>query len=297
LDAALAAQSTSSPGTGRHTSTPTAQPTSGNGSAQPSGSGNSSPNGGNGTTVTAAQIAADTAAVDAAQAQLAVAKQAVGEATLTSPISGTVGAVAVTAGQTVAASSSTATISIVGAGTMSVDVDIALAEIDLVKVGETAQVTVDGRSAPFSGHVTYVGGTNTASSTGSSATYAVTVTLDTADARLFDGMGTHVAIVTGVAHDVLSVPISAMHEFGSLTTVDVLRNGRETSTRVTLGVRGDARVEIRSGLAAGDRVVLADMSAAVPSSSSNNSPFGRRSSLGGLSGGGGPVFVGPVGGR
>jgi multidrug efflux pump subunit AcrA (membrane-fusion protein) len=307
LDTALAAQSAES-------SNPSASPSaaakggtgsssgssrgSSNGSSNGSSDGSSDGSANGGAAVTAAQLAADAAAVDAARAQLAVARHALGAATLTSPISGTVGAVALTAGEAVSASSSTATISVVGAGTMSVAVDIALADIDKVRAGETARVTVDGRATPFPAKVTYVGATNTSSSSGSSSTYSVTVTLDAPDARLFDGMGAHVAIVTGVARHVLSVPVSAVHAVGALTTVDVVTAKGERVRRVTLGVRGAARVEVRSGLAAGERVVLADVSAAVPSSS-DNSPFGRRGSFNGFTGGkgGGPVFLGPGGGR
>jgi trimeric autotransporter adhesin len=291
LDAAVAALSSSTgPTTPTQPKTPTASGSSTpSQSSDPSSSadGNSSPS----TTVTAEQIAADTKAIDAAKAQLAVAKHDVGYATLTSPISGTVGAVGIAKGDAVSASSSSSTITVVGSGTLSVDLSIGIADIDLVKVGQTAQVTVDGRSTPVAAKVAYVGATNSSDSTGSSSAYPVTVSLNAADARLFDGMGASVSIAVGEADNVLSVPISAVHTVGTLHTVTVYANGKASSARVTLGVEGSDRVQIESGLSAGDRVVLAEISASVPSS--DTSRFGDRGGLSTINGGEGPVFRGP----
>lgn len=244
--------------------------------------------------ISAEQIAADTKAIDAARAELAVARHDLSYATLTTPISGTVGSVSISKGDVVSASSSTATITIVGSGTLSVDVNIGIADIDLVRVGEHAKVTVDGRTKPVDATVTYVGATNSADSTGSSSTYPVTVSLDARDARLFDGMGATVAIEVGHADGVLNVPVSAVHTTGGVRTVTVYSDGKTSTKPVTLGVASDDRVQVKSGLAAGQRVVLADISAAVPAS--NSSGFGNR--LGGglnkvTGGGGAPVFIAP----
>ncbi len=280
-----------------------ARPSSAPTGAAPSGSASATvpADGSSTTTVTAEQIAADAKAIDAAKAELAVAKHDVGYATLTTPISGTVGAVTMTKGDSVAASSTSSTITVVGSGTLSVDVDIALADIDLVQVGQQAQVTVDGRSKPLAATVSYVGATNSSDSTGSSSTYPVTVGLRSRDARLFDGMGATVAISVGEADGVLSVPISAIHAVGTLHTVTVYEHGKAVTKQVTLGVEGEDRVQIKSGLSAGDQVVLAEISAAVPSAN-DSSRFGNRSSLsglGGLTGGGGGrvVFNRPPGGN
>ncbi|MCW2797531.1 hypothetical protein, partial [Nocardioides sp.] len=57
-------------------------------------------------------------------------------------------------------------------------------------------------------------------------------------------------------------------------TVLVVKNGVATSTHVTTGVVGATRVEIVDGLKAGDLVVLADLSAAVPSGNQPTFPGG-----------------------
>lgn len=252
------------------------------------------PSSNDGSTVSAARIAADTKAIDAARADLKVAEHERHYAELTSPISGTVAAINVHRGDVVSASSSSATVTVVGSGTPSVQLDIGIADVDLVHVGEHAEVTVDGRSAPLHARVSYVGPLNSADSSGSSSTYSVTVTLAGRDSRLFDGMGASVEIAVGQAKGVLSVPVSAVHTAGGLHTVLVYAGGKPTTKQVTLGIEGDEQVQIKSGLSAGDRVVLADVSAAVPSSDSG---IGDR--FGGLTGvGGGPVvFNGPPPGK
>ena len=102
-------------------------------------------------------------------------------------------------------------------------------------------------------------------------------------------MGASVAIEVGTARNVLTIPISALHTTGTRHTVDLYRDGGVTTQPVVIGVVGAERVQIKSGLAAGDRVVLADVSAPLPSD--NNAPFGRSdSSLGGaLTGGTGKI--------
>lgn len=67
-----------------------------------------------------------------------------------------------------------------------------------------------------------------------------------------------VSIDIGVARkeSALIVPIDALREVGNEHRVQVLRDGRAQSARVDIGVRGANRVEIVSGVNAGDLVVL-----------------------------------------
>ena len=105
-------------------------------------------------------------------------------------------------------------------------------------MGERAQVTVDGHADALAGTVSYVGVTNSASSTGSSATYPVTVQLARRSGSLYDGMGAGVAIDVGTAHRVLAVPISAVHTTGGRHVVTVLASGTPSATRSRSGSSG-----------------------------------------------------------
>lgn len=265
-------------------------------SASGAQSGSASPGNSSGT-VTAQQLVADQKAIDAARAALRAARQNSKLAVLRAAISGTVADMSVSAGDSV--SSSDDVLTIVGRGRKSVTVDVSLAKIDLVKVGQSAHITMDGHPEPLTGTVTQVGLTNTSSGTGSSATYAVTIVLDRTPVRLYDGMGATVSIDVGSAKSALSVPVSAVTTTGSTSTVEVYSGGTVSVARVTLGVSGESRVQIKSGVKAGQQVVLAEVSAAIPSdSSSTNSRLGGSSLTSGLTGvPGGNAVGGPPGAR
>jgi hypothetical protein len=172
-------------------------------------------------------------------------------------------------------------VTIVGPGAEQVQTTVSLANVDLVKPGERAQVRVDGVSAPITGTVTSIGALN--STTGSSTTFPVTVLLAATNSHLFDGAGAAVAITVGQVGNVVTVPSSAVHTLGTRHTVTVLSGGKPTTTRVQTGAVGVDRTQITSGLTLGARVVLAQLNAPVPSSSTTNL---RRGGLGGGTGGG-----------
>ena len=107
------------------------------------------------------------------------------------------------------------------------------------------------------------------SSTGAT-TYPVTVSLP-ANASVLDGSVASVALVTSSAENVLAVPSSAVHTTGTRHTVQVLENGKVQDVTVQVGTVGDTWTEITNGLSAGQEVVLADLTAALPTSATNSS--------------------------
>lgn len=238
------------------------------------------------TVITAEQLAADQKAIDAADAEVAVAQQALDSATLTAPISGTVAAVGITAGSSVSAGSSTAVITVLGSGQRSVTTTVGIADVDRVRKGTTATVSVDGVSTLLSGTVSYIGTLNTDGTSGSTSTYPVTILLAATSVPVLDGAGASVALHVGAADGVLTVPTSAIHRLGSRTTVSVYSGGQVTTTPVTIGVQGSDRTQVVSGLTAGQQVVLAEVSAPVPSNSIQTGRFGGAGGLGRLGGGG-----------
>ena len=281
LTKALAAQQS----TTTHSSAPsqhkTATATSPSGSAQHSGAGAGS---GTGTVPTAADLAADQAHIDAASANLQVAQQDLAAATLTTPIAGTVADVTLSAGLSVGAASQTARITIVGPGTTLVQTTVPITNLDAVKVGEHAQVVVDGNADPIAATVSQIGVID--STTGTTTTYPVTLQLTASGAHFFDGAGADVTITVQSLSNVLSVPTSAVHSVGNLHTVEVLTGSKVSTVRVGIGATGDERTQITSGLTAGQRVVLANLSTPLPS---NNTNLRRLTGLGttsSLTGGG-----------
>jgi RND family efflux transporter MFP subunit len=268
---------------------------SGSGSGSKSGSGSGSVSGGKTSTpATAEQIVADQASLAAAQANLAVAQQNVGLATLTSPIAGTVAAVGVSAGSSVTAQSTSQVISVIGGDGWVVDTAVTATAIGPLKVGQSATVNVSGVSGALTGKVTAIGFLNTATDS-STPSYDVTLALSGSGAGLLNGASARLTVNVDKASDVLTVPSSAVHlGTGNTYSVDVLSDGKQSARQVKVGAIGADRTEVTSGLSAGDRVILADLSSTV---SSDSTQTGTGSGgLSGLTGGGSQRVPGGAGG-
>ncbi|NKY11157.1 biotin/lipoyl-binding protein, partial [Cellulomonas hominis] len=229
----------------------------------PTTGGTGSTGGAGGSTVaTAADLLADQAAIDQAEADLAVAQSALGMVDLTTPIAGTVASVAIAAGDAVEASSTTAVITVLGEDGYTVSTAVSLSQLDLVEVGQTAQVRAGSTDEELTGTVTGIGLLN-ASTTSSDPSYTVDIALDPSDAALFDGSSAQVSIAVAASDATLTVPSSAVHLDGGTATVQVLRDGTVEEVEVERGAVGPERTEIADGLAEGDEVVLADLGQAM----------------------------------
>jgi HlyD family secretion protein len=263
----------------------------GSGTGSGSGSGGGANQGGSGSS--AQRVASDKAAVTSAETALATAQSDLSKATLTAPISGTVAALSLVAGS----ASGSNSVTIVGAGAVDVTVDVPLASLPKVKVGQAATVTSVGSSTPAVGTVRSIG-LLPASSTSSSVSYPVVVRVPKPTAALASGSTATATITLDTVTGVLTVPNSAVTTLVAGTGfVQTVKAGQATRTLVRTGAVGATRTQILSGLTAGQMVVIADLSAALPTNSTPNR-FGNRSGSGltsSLSGGGagfgGPGFV------
>ncbi len=232
----------------------------------------------------------DQAAIIAAEQAQTVAQNHLGASTLTAPISGVVGRIALTPGQ---GASSSQGITIVGGGAATVAVEVPLATMPSIKQGNAATVTAPGLP-PLTGSVSQIS-LLPSSSTSSTPTYTVTVTLPDTPPVLATGSRVTTNIVTAAAANVLTIPASAVPgRVGGTAQVDVVKDGRATSTPVTLGAVGGGLVEVTSGLAEGDQVAVANLTAPLPT---NQSQFVRGLTGGGGAGGGQGGAPGGQGGR
>ncbi|MBN9374666.1 MAG: HlyD family efflux transporter periplasmic adaptor subunit, partial [Cellulomonas sp.] len=220
-----------------------------------------------GRVATAADILSDQAAIDAAQSQVAMATQELTLVNLTSPIAGTVGAVSLSVGQHVQASSTSAVITVLGTDGYVVDLTVPLTSLEKVKVGQTATALVPSTSTQLTGKVSSIGVLNVSST--STPEYDLVVALDATKDRLFDGSSAQVAIAVAATGQVVTVPTSAVHVSGQSATVQVLANGQVSDVTVQRGAVGAQLTEITSGLTVGQVVVLADRNQQLPSSSTN----------------------------
>ena len=107
------------------------------------------------------------------------------------------------------------------------------------------------------------------SSSSSTYTYPLVVALPAEAKGFANGATAQLEVVLKTAPDVLAVPSSAVTGTGTgKGTVIVLSGGQEKRRSVSVGVLGGVYTQIKSGLAKGATVVLADLAEPVPSSNS-----------------------------
>jgi multidrug efflux pump subunit AcrA (membrane-fusion protein) len=138
---------------------------------------------------------------------------------------------------------------------LAVSVDLSEFDVAKVRTGEPAVLWVDalgGKRLP--GRVTFVafGGVEN----GGVVTFPVRVAL-AHPAGVKPGMNVSVRIVVARRRNVVRIPLEAVHG-RTVTVVDA--GGAQTPRQVRLGLADNKLVEIRSGLRAGERALIASSS-------------------------------------
>jgi multidrug efflux pump subunit AcrA (membrane-fusion protein) len=245
----------------------------------------------------ATRVISDQAAVTSAEATLSSAGTDLAAATLKSSIAGTVGSVTVVKGT----SDQSESIVIVGAGAAEVTVNVPLTSMATVHVGQKARVTPQGATSSVPGSVTSISllpsatstgtgsGTGAAQSTAASTpTYPVVVRVPEALPALASGSRADVSLLIGLVTDVVTVPNSALTPLGNGQALALtFKGGLATRALVKTGYAGALTTQIASGLSVGQQVVLADLSTALPTNTTNARRFGVGAGAGGGIGGAG----------
>jgi RND family efflux transporter MFP subunit len=87
------------------------------------------------------------------------------------------------------------------------------------------------------------------------------IDFDNRDGKLISGMFTETQLVLAEKPDALSVPLEAVAQNANGASVLLVsQNSTVEERRVALGIQGKTRVEIASGLKAGDRVIIGNRS-------------------------------------
>ena len=154
----------------------------------------------------------------------------------------------------------TAIVTMADLGTLEVEVDVNEAYIAQVKNGQPARITLDAYpDTSFAGRVRQVVPT----ADRQKATVQVKVSILDRDPRILPEMGAKVLFVRGGNDAVAAatrrrvlVPLSALVGSGASASVWIVENARAVSRPVDAGPEHDGKVEVRSGLSGGERVVL-----------------------------------------
>ncbi|MEU9129284.1 HlyD family efflux transporter periplasmic adaptor subunit [Kitasatospora sp. NPDC048540] len=276
------------------------------------------------TKVDQAQVAQAQQQVDTAETTLTNAKAALAGTTLTAVTDGTVASIGAKVGETVSGtggsgstgsgsgassgsgSTKTGTSSTSGSTTPSgfivltnptgMQVTAAFSELDSLKLkkGQAATVTLNAQSDTKL-EATVLSVSSLPSSSGGSSgavQYGATLQLTGDTSKLRTGLSATISVVTGEADNALSVPTAALAGTGTGRTATLVhQDGSTERVAVTVGVEGDATVQVVDGLKEGDQVELTSTTAGT----GNGFPSGRFPGAGGVGGAGGAAAVGGAG--
>lgn len=266
-----------------------------------------------------AAIRSAKAQVTSSAAALKSAKQDLKDATLRSPISGTVASVNVEVGDSVgsssgssnssssstssssSSSSSSAQFVIIATSKWKVEGSIGASDLASVKAGQDVSVTTDATTDALTGTVASVGIVATSTSDNGTATFPVVITLSGTHSDLYSGTTATAVITTGSYDDVLTVPTAAIKTENGKTVVTKVTDGSNSTVEVEVGKVFGNSTQITSGLSEGDSVLITftrPSSTSTSSGSDQGGGFGFGGGTGGLDGGGpGGGGAPPAGGQ
>jgi RND family efflux transporter MFP subunit len=205
---------------------------------------------------TESAYAGSVAELKLAEAQARVAQINLEDAVIRAPFSGTIAKRLVQPGEKVSPDSDI--VALVDLKQMVLEAAVPATEIPSVRVGQKVRFRVSGfGERQFEGEVQRI---NPLTTDGSRA-IPVYIAVPNADMALKGGMFAQGELQLNSMEPVLAVAQRAIREEAGASYVYTLRHDKIVRTPVTLGARnrGEAFVEVRSGLSAGDRVIVADI--------------------------------------
>jgi HlyD family secretion protein len=203
-----------------------------------------------GGTMSTAQLEAK---VIQAKNNLAQAERTLAGTVITAPIDGTVLAVNGQTGDMASANSTFITIG--DLNELQLQATFSQNDMAHVRIGQDAKITLSADpTKTYAGSVTHIDSNGTSS--GQLVKYGVMIAFDDMPSKVLIGQSGTVSVTTGSATDVLYVPSSAVRSGANGKSTVRVRQGNQTVGRtVTVGLRGDAYLEIKSGLTKGEQVV------------------------------------------
>lgn len=199
-----------------------------------------------------AQVEAQTAAVAAAEAGAEAARAQWKKTVIVAPFDGLIVKQDAKVGEV--ATPGEPIVTVASPGAFKPEVFVSDTDIRDIRVGATADVTLDTVSGTtFRATVTATDPAATADGSGSG--YKVTLHFDGDVPAVKSGMKASADITTAIKEAVMVVPSSGVFESDGKSFVNLQRDGKTTEQAVTTGIVGaDGRTEIVSGLSEGDMI-------------------------------------------
>jgi HlyD family secretion protein len=216
--------------------------------------------------------------------QLRQAQDDLGKTQIYSPISGTVADLNKEAGEIAIGSQfqEDVIMKIAQLGAMEAVVNVDENDINAIKVGQPAEITVDAAlGEKFTGQVSEIASSATVPAAGSTVQkteFEVKIAITSNTTKLRPGMTTSADIVVDTRDNAISVPIQSVTvrtpeqlkpkdakadakpaftagKDGFVELVFVVDDGKAVARQVTTGIQGEDTIEIKSGVAEGQQVV------------------------------------------
>jgi membrane fusion protein (multidrug efflux system) len=206
-------------------------------------------------------VALTQASVKAAQAQLQLARNALNDTQIRSPMSGVISKRHVQAGEKL--SPDMPVFTIVNLQQLTLEAQVPASDIPRVKVGQEVQFKVDGfQGRQFIGKVARI---NPTAEMGSRS-MLVYISVDNTDHALSGGMFAKGAITTQKSNVMPIIPLAALRKDKDIDVVYKIEGGKVVSQPVKLGLRNDdeGSVEVTEGLSDGASLVIGKLEGVKP---------------------------------
>lgn len=185
------------------------------------------------------------------RASVQLLREQVANATVKSPINGIVTACNVKVGEF--ASQQMPSFVVVDMNQVVLKADVTEQYINDLAVGQEVAVLVESAgSEPFAGVIDEI----SPAAGAQTKTYPIKIKMDNKDHIIKPGMFAEADIVVDRKEDVVVVPKSALIDLSGVSTIFVNEDGVAKAVAVEIGIQTDDNLEILSGIAAGDQVII-----------------------------------------
>lgn len=225
----------------------------------------------------------DAASMDysVAQATYDDAVSQLDDTVIKAPIDGVIIGKPIPAGQTVAPGISTPMVlmSVADLSKMQIEAQVDESDIGKISIGQKVDFSVDAYTGKiFNGIVSNV--SQKANIQQNVVYYNVTIDVEGAGTMLKPTMTARVSIHVGESKNTILVPLAAIKENKGQSYVQTMVNGKVENINITIGLSGDEKVEVLSGLTDTDQILLPQAKGMPQASDAAKGSSTMRSALG-----------------
>ncbi len=195
---------------------------------------------------------------DAAAAQLALARKSLADAVLIAPIDGVVAERFAQPGEKLPIDGRV--LSIVDLSKMEIEAPVPAAEIGSVKIGQSVDLRIEGVANRQIGQIVRIAPATQAGT----RSVPIYIALDNRDPSVRAGLFAQGVLAIERRTGVLAIPSGAVRDAGARTFVYAIDGDKLIERDIKLGLRDEtgaegSRIEVVSGLSAGDRIVATNL--------------------------------------